>query len=152
MNNRNITLINRAYCIENPGDHAGYGPLTWGLTASDTPGGYRAHAPGGTDNGTITPTAAISAIPYTPRESIATLRHLYHTYGKRLWGEFGFKDAFNLDQDWFADSYLAIDQGPIVCMIENYRTGLCWRMFMKNREIRPALEAAGWQLSPAVTP
>ncbi len=145
-NNRNITLMHRGYCIENPKQHKAYGPLVWGLTASRTPGGYQAHAPGHRDNGTIAPTAALSAMPYTPAESIATLKHLYHTYGKRLWGEFGFRDAFNPSKDWFSDDYLAIDQGPIVCMIENYRTGLCWRMFMANPEIEPALRAMGWQL------
>ncbi len=144
-NSRNITRIHRAYCIDNPGKHKGYGKLVWGLTASDTPGGYHAHAPGRSDNGTISPTAAISAMPYTPDESIATLKHFYHTYGKRLWGEFGFRDAFNLDRDWFARSYLAIDQGPIVCMIENHRTGLCWRMFMANPEIAPMLKKIGWK-------
>lgn len=83
-------------------------------------------------------------MPYTPQESMATLRHLYHTYGRRLWGPFGFKDAFNLDKNWFADSYLAIDQGPIVVMIENHRTGLCWRFFMSNPEINPMLDRIGW--------
>lgn len=144
-NNRNITLINRAYCITNPGEHEGYSQDVWGLTASDTPGGYRAHAPGRTDNGTITPTAAISSMPYAPRESMAALRHMYVTLGDKLWGEFGFRDAFNLDQGWFAPSYLAIDQGPIICMIENYRSGLCWRMFMRNTEIPAMLQAIGWQ-------
>ncbi len=147
QNNRNITLINRAYCTANPANHKGYGKLCWGLTAGDTPGGYKAHEPR-RDNGTITPTAAISAIVYTPAESIATLRHFYHTYGKRLWGEFGFKDGFNLDKDWFAESYLAIDQGPIVIMIENHRTALCWRMFMANPEIAPTLKAIGWRQDP----
>lgn len=84
-------------------------------------------------------------MPYTPEASIAALKYYYHTLGPRLWGEFGFHDAFNLDRDWFARSYLAIDQGPIVCMIENYRTGLCWRMFMANPEIAPMLKAIGWQ-------
>jgi len=143
-NNRNWTLIDRAYCAANPGHHRGYSDLCWGLTASDTPGGYQAHDPRN-DNGTITPTAAISAMPYTPAESMATLKHLYHTYGPRLWGPFGFKDAFNLDKDWFADSYLAIDQGPIVVMIENSRTGLCWRLFMSNPEIAPMLDKIGWK-------
>ena len=142
-NNRNISLIHRAYCATNPGGHKGYSALCWGLTASDTPGGYTAHEPRH-DNGTITPTAALSAMPYVPAESTATLRHLYHTYGARLWGPFGFKDAFNLDKDWFAESYLAIDQGPIVVMIENHRTGLCWRLFMANREIDPMLVRIGW--------
>jgi hypothetical protein len=144
-NNRNISLINRAYCKENPGKHKGYSELCWGLTASDTPGGYTAHEPRN-DNGTIAPTAAICAMPYIPRESIATLKHFYHEYGDRLWGEFGFKDAFNLDKYWFAESYLAIDQGPIVCMIENYRSGLCWKMFMANPEIPKMLRAIGWKV------
>ncbi len=144
-NNRNHTLINRAYCIDNPRNHEGYSELVWGLTASDTPGGYVAHDPNH-DIGTITPTAAISAMPYTPQESIATLKHFYYEYGNRLWGEFGFHDAFNLEEDWFANSYLAIDQGTIVPMIENYRTGLCWEMFMRNEEIIPALEAIGWTI------
>jgi len=144
-NHRNTTLINRAYCIENPKGHKGYGENTWGLTASDIYRGYRANAPGN-DDGTIAPTAAISAMPYAPEESIAAMKHLYHTYGDQLWGEFGFHDAFNLNHNWFAESYLAIDQGPIVCMIENYRTGLCWRMFMSNPEIAPMLRKIGWTI------
>ena len=134
-NNRNISLINRSYCIENPGGFSGYGEQMWGLTASDGPRGYRVHAPG-LDNGTIAPTAAIAAIPYVPEESLAAMRHFYHAHGKRLWGSYGFKDAFNVQQNWYADSYLAIDQGPIICMIENYRTGLCWEWFMRNQDVR----------------
>ena len=148
-NSRNITRIHRAYCIANPGKHKGYGENCWGLTASRTPGGYQAHAPGRRDNGTIAPTAAISAMPYTPKESLGALKHFYHAHGRRLWGEFGFRDAFNLSRDWFADGYLAIDQGPIVIMIENHRTGLPWRMFMSNPEIAPMLRAIGWKTSPA---
>ncbi|OGC06344.1 hypothetical protein A2V82_16265 [candidate division KSB1 bacterium RBG_16_48_16] len=142
-NNRNISLIHRAYCIANPKGHQGYSSLVWGLTASDNPWGYAAQEPNN-DNGTITPTAALSAMPYTPEESFATLKHFYFTYGPRLWGEFGFRDAFNLDQDWFANSVLAIDQGTIAPMIENYRTQLCWNMFMANPEIQPMLDAIGW--------
>lgn len=144
-NNRNISLIHQAYCAANPGKHKGYSALCWGLTASDTPGGYQAHEPR-RDNGTITPSAAISAMPYVPKESMTTLKHFYHTYGPRLWGPFGFRDAFNLDKDWFAESYLAIDQGPIVVMIENYRTGLCWRTFMANPEIEEMLRRIGWRM------
>ncbi len=135
-NNRNTSLIHRAYCMDNPQQHAGYDSLVWGLTASYNPWGYSAHEPVTNDNGTITPTAAISAMPYTPTESIATLKHFYYHYGDRLWGEFGFKDAFNLDEDWFAEIYVSIDQGTIVPMIENYRTELCWDMFMQNTEIQ----------------
>ena len=144
-NSRNITLIQRAYAIENPGKHKGYGENLWGITASMAPDKYRANCPGKNDNGTIAPTAAISAMVYTPWDSLACLKNLYQNYGKRLWGEFGFKDAFNLDRDWYADAWLAIDQGPIIAMIENARTGLCWRMFMANPEIPPMLKAIGWQ-------
>jgi hypothetical protein len=119
--------------------------LVWGITASDDPWGYYAHEPiSAADNGTITPTAALSAMPYTPDQSKATLSHFYYTYGSDLWGEFGFKDAFNLDENWFATSYLAIDQGTIAPMIENYRTQLCWNNFMANPEIPTMLESIGW--------
>lgn len=143
-NNRNISLIQWKYCINNPYHHAGYDSLTWGLTASDDPFGYSAHAPYSNDNGTITPTAAISAMAYTPEQSIATLKHFYFHYGPQLWGEFGFKDAFNLNQNWFADSYIAIDQGPMIVMMENYRSQLCWNLFMANAEIPQMLNAIGW--------
>jgi hypothetical protein len=142
-NSRNISLINRAYCIENPGGHIGYSDLVWGLTASFNPWGYSAHSPTH-DNGTIAPTAALSAMPYLPVESVATLKEFYHAHGDDLWGPFGFFDAFNLSQNWFAPGYVAIDQGPIVVMIENYRTQLCWDLFMANPEIQPMLDAIGW--------
>ena len=142
-NNRAISRIHHAYAIANPGRHKGYGETIWGLTASRGPDGYRAFEPRH-DDGTVAPTAALSAMPYTPRESMAALKHFYHELGPWLWGDFGFKDAFNLDRDWFERGYLAIDQGPIVVMIENHRTGLCWRLFMSNEEIPRALKASGW--------
>jgi len=144
-NSQSISLINRAYCIENPHGYAGYSDLVWGLTASFNPWGYNAHSPT-SDNGTIAPTAALSAMPYVPGESLATLKHLYHTYGRDLWGPFGFFDAFNPTENWFAAGYVAIDQGSIVVMIENYRTQLCWNLFMANPEIRPTLDAIGWTI------
>ncbi len=150
--NRNHTLINRSWCIDNPFNYQGYSENCWGLTASDDPFGYLAHAPGpGTDNGTITPAAAIPSMPYTPQESIGALKHFYREYGEDLWSEYGFYDAFNLKQNWFADSYLAIDQGPIINMIENYRSGLLWSNFMANPEISPALTAAGFVEDPVST-
>jgi hypothetical protein len=144
MNNKHHTLINRAYCIANPYNHPEYGPNNWGLTASDEPNGYSAHAPYSNDNGTITPTAAISSMPYTPTESIEALKNFYRTYGSNVWGEYGFKDAFNPRQNWFASSYIAIDQGPIIVMIENYRSGLLWEKFMANPEIQPMLDSIGF--------
>jgi len=144
-NSRAISLINRAHCAANPNGFAGYSNLVWGLTACAGPTGYSGHSPTN-DDGTIAPTAAISAMPYTPAESIATLKHFYHTYGHKIWGPFGFYDAFNLEQDWYSGTYLAIDQGPIMIMIENYRTALLWNSFMANPEITRALEAIGWTL------
>ncbi len=145
LNNRNITLINRAYCIANPMNHQGYGPNCWGLTASDDPFGYAVHEPiPSRDNGTIAPTAALSSMPYTPEESIDAFKHFYHNYGNKIWGPFGFKDAFNVNHNWYANSYLAIDQGPIIVMVENYRSGLLWNLFMANPEIQPMLNAIGF--------
>ena len=144
-NNRNIALIHQAYSIDNPLGYVGYGADCWGLTASTNPWGYLAHSPTN-DNGTITPTAAVSSIPYTPTESTLAMEHFYNDLGTNLWGTYGFIDAFNLTEDpnWYSDTWLAIDEGTIVPMIENYRTGLCWDLFMSNPEIQPALDAIGW--------
>ena len=136
--NINHALINRAYCINNPLDYVGYGETAWGLTASDSHNGYAAHSPAN-DLGVITPTAAISSIPYTPDESMAAIRHFYYLMGDRLLGEYGFYDAYNVTENWYADSYLAIDQGPVIIMIENYRSGLFWDLFMSLPEIQTGL-------------
>jgi hypothetical protein len=137
------TLINRAYCISNPKAFAGYSDECWGLTASDIQNGYSASSPTN-DLGVIAPTAAISSIPYTPNESMDAVRFFYYTLGDKIWGDYGFKDAFNLSTLWFADSYLAIDQGPIICMIENYRTGLIWNLFMQNDNVQTGLANLGF--------
>jgi len=94
--------------------------------------------------GVIAPTAAISSFPYTPVESMTALRYFYYTLGDKIWGTYGFKDAFSLSKDWYADSYLAIDQGPIVVMIENYRTGLLWNLFMSNTDVQAGLTKLGF--------
>jgi hypothetical protein len=146
--NKNHTLINRAYCLDNPKKFKGYGENCWGLTASDAYDGYRAHSP--TDDfGTISPTAALSAFPYTPEFSMKVLKHFYYDLGSKIWGEYGFADAFNETKDWYAKSYLAIDQGPIIAMIENYRSGLLWKLFMSCPEIKNGLKKLGFQ-SPAL--
>ncbi len=137
--NVNHTLINRAYCIDNPKHYQGYGENCWGLTASDDYNGYDAHSPTN-DDGVITPTAALSSFPYTPAYSMQVLRHLYEDLGNKIWGEYGFKDAFSISHNWVADSYLAIDEGPIVVMIENYRSGLLWKLFMSCPEIQAGLK------------
>lgn len=135
--NVNATLINRAYCIANPKKYVGYSDKCWGLTASDNQDGYNAHSPNN-DLGVITPTAALSSFPYTPEESMDALKFFYYNLGDKIWGEYGFTDAFNITEGWYADSYLAIDQGPIIVMIENYRSGLLWELFMSAPEIQQA--------------
>jgi len=138
------TLINREHCIRNPNGYVGYGADCWGLTASDNDRGYAGHSPT-RDLGVIAPTAAISSIPYTPEHSMAALRHFYERLGDRLWGEFGFRDAFCESRDWVARSYLAIDQGPIVVMIENHRSALMWDLFMSCPEVREGLRKLGFK-------
>ena len=135
--------INHAYCAANPKKYSGYSDECWGLTASDIPNGYLANSPTN-NNGTIAPTAAVASIPYTPEESLKAIRYFYYVLGDRLFGEYGFKDAFNMSQKWFASSYIAIDQGPIILMIENYRTGLLWEYFMKNEEVKRGLDKLGF--------
>lgn len=136
---QNHTLINYQHCVINPNHFKGYGKNCWGLTASDTYDGYNAHSPTN-DHGTITPTAALSSFPYTPEKSMAALRHFYYDLGDQLWSEYGFVDAFNESQNWYATSHLAIDQGPIIVMIENYRSGLLWNLFMNIPEIQKGLK------------
>jgi hypothetical protein len=138
------TLINREHCIRNPNGFKGYGPNSWGLTASDNHQGYGAHSPT-EDLGVISPTAALSAFPYTPQYSILALKNFYFNLGDRIWSEYGFVDAFNETKNWYAKSHLAIDQGPIIVMIENYRTGLLWKLFMSAPEIRQGLKKLGFE-------
>jgi hypothetical protein len=135
--------INYEYCKANPKKYPGYSANCWGLTASDVPKGYAANEPSN-DQGVITPTAAISSIVYTPDESLAAIRFFYYTLGDKLWGQYGFYDAFDLGEQWWATSVLAIDQGPEICMIENYRTALLWNNFMSNPEIQTALTTLGF--------
>ncbi|MDQ2656184.1 MAG: beta-glucosidase [Bacteroidota bacterium] len=142
--NRNHTLINRQYCIENPNGFKGYGENCWGLTASYSIKGYSGHSPAN-DLGVISPTAALSSIPYTPKESMKVVRYLYDSLGDKVWGQYGFYDAFSEEQDWYPNRYLAIDQGPVVVMMENYRSGLLWDLFMSAPEIRPALDKLGFE-------
>lgn len=143
-NSRTIGLIHNAYSVDNPLGFSGYSRWLWGLTASTSPPpwGYLAHSPT-SDNGTIAPTAALSSMPFTPAESLAALRYLVDHYAPQVIGPYGLVDALNPELGWFSDTHLAIDQGPIVVLIENYRTGLCWKRFMANPEIRPMLRAIG---------
>lgn len=141
--NVNQTLINRAWCIENPKKFKGYGENLWGLTASYSINGYDAHRPGN-DIGVISPTAAVSSIVYTPEESMKVIRNLYENYGEKVFGPYGFYDAMSPEHNFFPQRYLAIDQGPMVSMIENYRSGLGWKLFMQIPEIQAGLEKLGF--------
>ena len=142
--NTNHTLINYKYVQSNPKNYFGYSDSVWGLTASDIQNGYTASSPTN-DVGVIAPTAALSSFPYTPDQSMAALKFYYYVLGDKLWKEYGFVDAFSLNDQWFANSFLAIDQGPIIIMIENYRTGLIWDLFMSVPEIKSGMTNLGFQ-------
>jgi hypothetical protein len=139
------TLINYTWCVKNPLHYKGYGPDNWGLTASYSVKGYAAHAPGDkTDLGVISPTAAISSIPYTPQKSLTAMRYWYEDLHDKIWGYYGFYDAFSETDHWYPQKYLAIDQGPEVVMIENYRSGMLWKLFMSCPEIQHGLKKLGF--------
>ncbi|XVJ64965.1 MAG: beta-glucosidase [Lacibacter sp.] len=141
--NKNHSLINYNYCRTNPRGYFGYSDSVWGLTASDIPNGYTASSPAN-DVGVIAPTAALSSFPYTPTESMKALKFFYYVLGDKLWKEYGFVDAFSLKDTWFASSFLAIDQGPIIVMIENHRSGLLWNLFTSCPEIKNGMRALGF--------
>lgn len=142
--NTNHALINYNYVKSNPKNYFGYSDSVWGLTASDIQNGYTASSPTN-DVGVIAPTAALSSFPYTPDQSMAALRFYYYVLGDKLWKEYGFVDAFSLHDQWFANSFLAIDQGPIIIMIENYRTELIWDLFMSVPEVKSGMTNLGFQ-------
>lgn len=139
------TLINHDWCVDNPKHYKGYGPDNWGLTASYSVRGYAGHAPGKEDLGVISPTAALSSFPYSPKESMQALRHWYTQMKDSIYGPYGFYDAFSEQAAWFPKRYLAIDQGPAVVMMENYRSGLFWRLFMGCEEVQAGLKKLGFE-------
>ena len=144
--NTNQTLINRAWCIRNPKGFEGYSADCWGLTASYSVRGYAAHAPQEReDRGVITPTAALSSIVYTPEYSMDAMRYFYNVLGDKLWGDYGFYDAFSHTANWFPQRYLAIDQGPIPVMIENHRSQLLWKLFMSHPDVQNGLKKLGFE-------
>lgn len=145
-NNREMARINLAYCEHNPGHYKGYGKDFWGLTASDGADGYLPHEPTPSDDdGTMTPTGALSSFPYTPEASMAMLKHIYRDLGSEAWGEYGPRDAINLSKDWISPIFMGLNQAPITVMVENYRTGLIWKLFMSNPEIQPMLNKIGFR-------
>ena len=149
--NRAHALINRAHCVANPNGFTGYGANCWGLTACDGDAGYNAFSPTN-DHGVIAPTAALASMPYTPEESMAALRCFYEELGGDIWRAHGFADSFNRTRNWVAPGHLAIDQGPIVVMIENHRSGLLWDLFMRCDEVRSGLARLGFTTSRQTSP
>lgn len=143
--NQNHAKINYKYAVDNPKNYKGYGDSLWGLTSSYSIKGYDGHRPGN-DHGVISPTAALSSFPYTPKKSMQMLRYLYKDQDSLI-GKYGPFDAFSLQDNWYLPRYLAIDQGPIVVMIENYRSGLLWNLFMKNKDVQNGLRRLGFTFS-----
>ncbi len=145
-NSRRATLSQRAYSITNPRGHVGYSDSLWGITASDTPTGYAARGapPAQNDDGTITPTAPISSIPFSPAECLKVTRNMWENYRPQLWTQYGFRDAFNLNVNWWDTDIIGIDQGPMIIMIENYRTQRVWNRFMQNADVQRGLQRAGF--------
>ena len=144
--NVNQAMINYQWCVDDPNHFKGYGPNSWGLTSSYSVKGYAGHAPTTKrDIGVISPTAALSSFPYTPVQSMAAMKHWYNDMKDKLWGPYGFYDAFSEEYNWYEPHYLAIDQGPIVVMMENYRSGLLWKLFMSCTEVRTGLKKLGFE-------
>ncbi len=141
--NQNQALIDYKYCVDNPKGFKGYGENQWGLTSSYSVNGYAGHHPGNEDLGVISPTAALSSFPYTPKESMQFLKYLYQE-ADSLIGKYGPYDAYSQTVNWYLPRYLAIDQGPIPVMIENYRSGLLWNLFMKNEDVQKGLKKLGF--------
>lgn len=141
INNQNIAKINHSYCVQNPKNFKGYSDSAWGLTASDGPFDYSADEPvAWQDKGKIAPTGAISSFPYTPVESMKALKNYYFNHGSFLWGEYGFKDAYDLTNNWCSEIYMGLNQAPMTVMIENYRTGLIWKLFMQDKDVQEGLK------------
>lgn len=145
LENVNTVKIHHAYAVDNPKNHNNYSEKNWGLTASDDPSGYTAHQPVNNDNGTISPTAALSSIPYTPEESMKALNYFYRERGADLFGKYGPYDAFNDNLNWVQKAYIGIDQGPIVVMTENYRSGLIWDLVMNDPDVKNGLIKLNFQ-------
>ncbi len=142
---QNQAKIHYKYAVDNPKQYKGYGENLWGLTSSYSMKGYSGHRPDN-DIGVISPTAALSSFPYTPKESMQMLKNLYKNHDS-LVGKYGPYDAFSLQENWFLPRYLAIDQGPIPVMIENYRTGLLWNLFMQNNDVKTGLSKLGFTIN-----
>lgn len=149
-NSRRATLAQRSYCMLRADRFPNYGPLEWGLTACDGPEGYSARGapPAENDDGTLAPTAAAGSLPFAPEVCLPTLREMERKYRDRLWGPYGFRDAFNRSRNWWATDTLGIDQGPMLLMVENHRTGAVWRRMRGSVVLQRGLKRAGFAPLP----
>jgi hypothetical protein len=146
VNSVTATRMNQAFCVAHARRFPAYGPRSWGLSACDGPDGYRAYAPAeGQDDGTLAPWAVVASVPFDPDLCLSTLAAMKRAYDDRLWGRYGFADAYNLGRNWWDKDVIGIDMGAALLMIENHRTGLIWRQFMAIPAIQRALKQAGFQ-------
>ena len=141
------THINRQYCIDNSIHRKTYAPDIWGLNASDYPGGYKAFAAPGDEDGTVSPTGAIASIIFTPELSRRAAQAMYEQYGRHLWGQFGFSNAFNIDMNWYDSDVIGIDLGMVLLNIENARTGLIWKLLASHPSTTRAWQAVGFKIA-----
>jgi hypothetical protein len=160
-NSCRATYVQRQYAIDNPKGWVGYDSLCWGVTASDGPTdkynfddkvflGYAGRGTSGPDynyfdDGTIAPYGPLSSLPFAPEIVLPTIKSINEKYGQKLWGKYGYYDAFNPTAKWVNDDYIGIDQGPLLIMIENFRTGLVWNYMMKDPVIQKGLARLGFE-------
>lgn len=148
----NGVRINRRFCMDHAAEHKTYGPNVWGLNASDGPNGYNAYGVPRPEDGTVSPTGALAAILFIPREATAAGHAMYAKYGDRLWGRYGFGNAFNVDADWYDPDVIGIDLGMALLAIEDHRTGLPWRLLASHPSTARALAAAGLRIMKEPAP
>ena len=158
-NSKRAVLSHIAYAKKNPKKMPGYGPI-WGLTDCGCPlhpSGFGGHGvppndrDPGSDDGTVAFSAAGGSIVFTPKESIEFLRHVYALYGENVYDAWGFRDSMNVKTDWFATEHDPLNKGAMLCSIENHRTGLIWKLFMRNPEVQSAMKKAGFKNALAGT-
>jgi hypothetical protein len=139
------TRMHAQFCQDRAAKRKTYAHDVWGLNASDGPDGYRAYGIPDEEDGTVSPTGVLASVIFTPELSIATARTIYERYGDRLWGRYGFGNAFNVDRDWYGPDVIGIDLGMALLAIENHRTGLPWRWMMSHPAMQRAWKRAGFR-------
>lgn len=151
----NATLANRQFCTDNKDKFKTFDDDVWGLTASDGPDGYRGYAAivmWDKPDGTVAPTAPIGSVIFTPSESLRAMQTMYNRYRSRIWGRYGFSNAFNVDRDWWDKDVIGIDLGMALLAIEDHRTGGIWRLLMRRPEVQRGLQRAGFRITRETHP